>query len=224
MGAGCSTLVQPRGFVSLPVSSGTSVLVLPGPCANRCRPVLSFLGYGLPGVARNPGNGSLVSWCRPGKFPLTPPSLPLDEGKKPARIRGRGRHFPAPTGLLYVRYPHQRSVAFCRFLPGRSMFLDFGSLHQQPRVGGTHGRVRRDGSDGWRSPVPRGDNTGSVCVLRQPSLSSPGDNRDGSFFLCIVTGAFGFWDFGSLYLMASLRPTGQLLRQRQTQRKTLRRP
>ena len=41
-----------------------------------------------------------------------------------------------------------------------SMFWDFGSLHQKPRVGGTRGRVRRDGSDGWRSPFPRGDNTG----------------------------------------------------------------
>ena len=34
-----------------------------------------------------------------------------------------------------------------------SIFWDFGSLHQKPRVRGTHGCV----SDGWRSPVPRGD-------------------------------------------------------------------
>ena len=47
------------------------------------------------------------------------------------------------------------------------------------RVGGTHGRVRRDGSDGWRSPVSRGDNTGgeTVYLFRQPSLSS---HTDGS--------------------------------------------
>ena len=30
-----------------------------------------------------------------------------------------------------------------------SMFWDFGSLHQEPRVGGPLGCVRRDGSDGW---------------------------------------------------------------------------
>ena len=75
-----------------------------------------------------------------------------------------------------------------------SMFLDFGSLHQKPRVGGTHGRVRRDGSDGWRSN----------------SLSSPADrsvHRDRSFFLYIVTSSIVFWDFGSLYLVASRRPS-----------------
>ena len=89
-----------------------------------------------------------------------------------------------------------------------------------PQVGGTHGCVRRDGSDGWRSPDPRGDSTG------RSRLSTPSANhrfqvpptgsvhRDGSFF----------WDFGSLYFKALGRPSGQLLRQRQTQRKTLRRP
>ena len=43
------------------------------------------------------------------------------------------------------------------------MFWDFGSRDTC--------RVRRDGSDGWRSPVPRGDNTGVEVVyfLRQPS-------------------------------------------------------
>ena len=49
-------------------------------------------------------------------------------------------------------------------------------------------------------------------------------HRDGSFFLCFVTGASVFWDFGSLCPKASRRPSGQLLRQRQSQRKTLRRP
>ena len=60
----------------------------------------------------------------------------------------------------FFRFGENATAAFCRFLPGRSVFLDFGSLRQEPRVGGTLGRVRRDGSDGWRSPVPRGDNTG----------------------------------------------------------------
>ena len=35
------------------------------------------------------------------------------------------------------------------------MFLDFGSLHQKHRVGGTRGGALRVVSDGWRSPVPR---------------------------------------------------------------------
>ena len=59
-----------------------------------------------------------------------------------------------------------------------SMFLDFGSLHQKPRAGGPPGGVPRDGSDGWRSPVPRGDSTGggeTVYLLRQPSLAGPAD-------------------------------------------------
>ena len=83
---------------------------------------------------------------------------------------GRGRHVPAPGGRdvgSNARAPTQELVlgtdprtGSCRYPSGRSMFLDFGSLHQKPRVGGTHGRVCRDGSDGWRSPVPRGDNTG----------------------------------------------------------------
>ena len=52
-----------------------------------------------------------------------------------------------------------------------SMFWDFGSLHQKHREGGTHCRVRRDGSDGWRSPVPRGDNTGGRGhVLPPPTI------------------------------------------------------
>ena len=49
-------------------------------------------------------------------------------------------------------------------------------------------------------------------------------HRDGSFFPYIVTGSSVFWDFGSLHLETSRRPTGQLLRQRHTQRKTFRRP
>ena len=110
------------------------------------------------------------------------------------------------------------------------MFWDFGSLHQKPRVGGTHGCVRRDGSDGWRSPVPRGDNTGgrdhlpSSASHRFPVPPTGPVHRDGSLFPCIVTGSSVFWDFGSLHRKASRRPSGQLLRQRHTQRKTLRRP
>ena len=69
----------------------------------------------------------------------------------------------------------------------------------------------RDGSGGWRSPVPRGDNTGveTVYFLRQPSLSSPADrfvHRDGSCFLCVVTGSSVFWDFGSLHRGVAASP------------------
>ena len=76
-------------------------------------------------------------------------------------------------------------------------FWDFGSLHQKHRVGGTPGCAGRDGSNGWRSPVPRGDNTGRrVCLPLPPTIAL----RDGSFpLLCIVTGSSLFWDFGSLY-------------------------
>ena len=54
---------------------------------------------------------------------------------------------------------------------------DFGSLHQKPWVGGTFCRVLRDGSGGWQSPVPQGDNTGGrvQVPLRQPSSACPAD-------------------------------------------------
>ena len=47
-----------------------------------------------------------------------------------------------------------------------SMFCDFGSLHQKHRVGGPPGGVFRDGSNGWRSLVPRGDNAGGRGHVR----------------------------------------------------------
>ena len=90
--------------------------------------------------------------------------------------------------------------------------LGLGSLHQKPRVGGTLGGVLRDGSDGWRSPVPLGDNTGSRDHLTIAFQSRRQFHRDASFIMCMVTGSSMFWDFGSLYLVASRRPSGQLLR------------
>ena len=108
--------------------------------------------------------------------------------------------------------------------------LGLGSFHQKSRVGGTLGGVLRDGSDGWRSPVP----PGRQYWGSRPSTSSANHrfsvpptcpvHRCGSFFMFIVTGSFVFWDFGSLYLVASRRPSDQLLRQRQSQRKAMRRP
>ena len=62
-----------------------------------------------------------------------------------------------------------RGPAFQQVSP--SFFWDFGSLHQKPRVGGTFCYVQRDGSHGWRSPVPRGDDTGGrVQVPHLPTI------------------------------------------------------
>ena len=59
------------------------------------------------------------------------------------------------------------------FLPqlSPSMFWDFGFLHPEPRVGGTLGRVRRDGSDGWRSPVPGASTWERVCLPLPPTIA-----------------------------------------------------
>ena len=45
-------------------------------------------------------------------------------------------------------------------------------LHQKPRVGGTLGGSLRDGSDGWRSPVPRGEQYW-VASLSTSSVNHP---------------------------------------------------
>ena len=53
-----------------------------------------------------------------------------------------------------------------------SMFWDYGFLHQEPRVGGTHGRVRRDGSDSWRLLAPQDDGTGvRDCLPLPPTIA-----------------------------------------------------
>ena len=77
------------------------------------------------------------------------------------------------------------------------------SLHQKHRVLGTHCRERRDGSDGWRSPVPRATILGVEVVyfLRQPSLPGPPtgpEHSDASWcgrctrwqVVCTQTGSF----------------------------------
>ena len=109
---------------------------------------------------------------------------------------GRGRHVPAPGGRdvgSNVSAPTQEPVlgtnprtGSFRLPSGRSMFLEFGSMHQKPRVGGTHGRVRRYGSDGWRSLVPRGDNTGGGrdhLPLPPTIVSSPADRSRTSLWI-----------------------------------------
>ena len=62
--------------------------------------------------------------------------------------------------------PPTRGLVFPQVSP--SVFWDFGSLHQKHRVGGPPGCERRDGSDGWRSQVPRGDKTGGRGHVRPP--------------------------------------------------------
>ena len=74
--------------------------------------------------------------------------------------------------------------------------LGLGSLHQKPRVGGTLGGELRDGSDGWRSPVPRGDNTGgarTIYLLSQPSLFSPADMSRTSWWIFLPVHRDGFF-------------------------------
>ena len=55
----------------------------------------------------------------------------------------------------------------------------------------------------------------TTCSWAVPPTGSV--HRDGSVFLCIVTGSSMLWDFGSLHLKASRRQTGQLLRRWQAQ-------
>ena len=95
-----------------------------------------------------------------------------------------------------------------------SMFWDFGSLHQKPRVGGTFGCVHCDGSDGWRSPVPRSDNTGGrgclpllrtiVVGLRQrlPKCSRPCGVPEAC---CYGSGEHSRCDVAALQLRRRLR-------------------
>ena len=52
-----------------------------------------------------------------------------------------------------------------------SMFRDFGSLHRKHHVGGPPGCVRRDGSYGWRSPVPEATTGGRSRVLPSPTIT-----------------------------------------------------
>ena len=100
---------------------------------------------------------------------------------------------------------------------------DFGSLHQEPRVGGTLGALR-DGSGGLRSPVPRGDNSGGRGRVLPPPTIPCRVPPTG----CVHRGAFWCgqstrWQVlyvrtGSLSRLQSTtlrRLCGQLLRQQQ---------
>ena len=70
-------------------------------------------------------------------------------------------------GFFFVA-PSQRPVFFHRYPPRCFGTLDLSI--KSIASAGHNGRVRRDGSDGWRSPVPRGDNT--VGRGRAPSSAN----------------------------------------------------
>ena len=97
----------------------------------------------------------------PGDVPRTDPFLPLAVGVMFQLLEG------GTSGQTQGHRPKNRQSLFDRYAL-YSIFWDFGSLHQKHRVGGTHGRVRRDGSDGWQSPGPRGDNTGGRARVPPP--------------------------------------------------------
>ena len=114
-----------------------------------------------------------------------------------ARNRGGAKILDPRSSSCCQRSPLSPFSLVLHVLTVSRTFWDFGSLHQKHRVGGTPGCARRDGSNGWRSPVSRGGNIGRrVCLPPPPTIAL----RDGSFpLLCIVTGSSLFWDIGSLY-------------------------
>ena len=105
------------------------------------------------------------------------------------------------------------------------MFLDFGSPHQKHRIGGTLGGALRDGSDGWRSPVRRGDSTGGRDCLHPPPTIAFQSRRQVPYIV-MVCGQCTRWLV--LYVQTGatlLRHLGLLLRQRHSVSAwTLRRP
>ena len=99
-------------------------------------------------------------------------------------------------GVSFSWAPTQRPVFFRKYPPdGLGLWLP---ATEASRVGGTHGRVRRDGSDGWRSLVPRGDNTGErVQVPHLPTIVCLSRRLVPNFVMDSLSRLF--WDFGSLY-------------------------
>ena len=148
--------------------------------AGGCRGVLAWCS--CPYVAGARAFGFLVAL-----FPF-PGDVP---GKRSLPTYGGGRRIPAPgregrrENLYFQVSPYS----------GRSMFLDFGSLHQKHRVGGTLGGVLHDGSDGWRSPVTQGDNTGGRGHLPPPPtiVSCPADRSRTSWWILFPAHHDGFF-------------------------------
>ena len=87
------------GVASQPVSSGASVHMY-----IQSRQVLGLsCGVTFPESPGIQGTSIWASWCRPGKFSLTPPSPPLFEGISTVLPRGGGRyhlHGVQPRRLL----------------------------------------------------------------------------------------------------------------------------
>ena len=122
--------------------------------------MFSVCGSGRLLVAVALGSGPGCSWgLLPVAFGLLSVSCFFLVGSKPGEER-----VPTPKPAVIC-------VHFMSGIPSCSMFWDFSS------VGGTLGCVLRDGSDGWRSPVSWGDNTGGEVLyfFRQPSRVSPAD-------------------------------------------------
>ena len=107
---------------------------------------------------------------------LSPGPVSFLRGPSLEEARNRPETRPKRKGT-YPRTGSDLKITLRQVSPPPSWFWDFGSLHQKPRVGGPPGCVRRHGSDGWRSRVPWGDNTGGeiVYLLRQPSHAGLAD-------------------------------------------------
>ena len=120
-------------------------------------------------------------------------------------------HAKAPANSLRHRAPFSRELA------SRVDVLELWiSWHQKHRVGGTHGRVRRDGSDGWRSPVPRGDNTGERDrALPPPTIACKSRRQVPNTVTDLsVDSVRDGWSCTSRRGAALRRHSGQPLRQR----------
>ena len=105
------------------------------------------------------GRGRLwVCVCRPWFYPWF---CSVSVGSHSGRKKGTDPKKPA-----VIRRSRQGRY------PQYSMFWDFGSLHHKHRVCGPPGCKRRDGSDGWRSPVPGLTILGRGCVHPPPTIAS----------------------------------------------------
>ena len=132
---------------------------------------LVWLGAGAPGLCLALVREVVVSF-----------SISLCDGADPKT--GRDQKIP-----LRQASPQRRcSTVSCPLPVSCPTFWDFGFLAPEApsRRASWLLCVRRDGSDGWRSPVPRRDNTGRGATLRTPSanhrLPSPPtgpEHRDG---------------------------------------------
>ena len=172
------------------------------PSTYRCRPVLG-LSWGVafpvsPGIQET---SIWVSWCRTGKFSLTP----LFQRRSPWASRSSS-HKGGTSGLLYVRYPHRQSVVFSRFHPVHfvtgQMVGDRRSLGRQywgARLSTPSANHRLLGPP--TDPVHR-DGLWTVCEMTGPVLPD-GCDVAASFGLAVAPAASSV----CVDVAASLLPT-----------------